>query len=137
MKKVQKNFNEVNNILKENIGYLAEKYNIVLIYVFGSYAKGTNNHNSDLDIAILTKEKYDSFIKLEILGELIDIFKRDDIDLVILNKATSVMKHQVIKYGKLVYMKNENIKVEFESKVLSEYMDMEYFRRVQRTLIYK
>jgi hypothetical protein len=42
-----------------------------------------------------------------------------------------VLKHQVIKYGKLIYMEDEMVKVMFESRVQKEYMDMEYFRNTQ------
>lgn len=80
---------------------------------------------------------YDPMDKLSLIGDLTSIFKRDDIDLVILNSANSVLKHQVIKYGKLIFMENEDIKVNFEVRVLKEYMDMEPFRRTQRTYINK
>lgn len=130
----QQNLEEINNIFQRNLSSLLENYSIQLVYVFGSYAKGNNNRNSDLDIAILMEEM-DFNDKLSLIGDLTDIFKRNDIDLVILNSANSVLKHQIIKYGKLIYMKSEDIKVKFEVKVLKEYMDMEPFRRTQMKYI--
>jgi len=132
---IQKDLNEVISILKNNLNALLEKYNIKLIYIFGSYAKGKNDKNSDLDIAVLLEKGYNPLDKLSLIGDFIDIFKRNDIDLVILNDANPVLEHQVIKYGKLVYMKDEDTKVFYEVRVLKEYMDMEYFRNTQMEYI--
>ncbi|MGJ7045768.1 hypothetical protein HNR52_001973 [Thermoanaerobacterium thermosulfurigenes] len=73
--------------------------------------------------------------KLNLIGDLISIFKRDDIDLVVLNTANPVLRHQIIKFGKLIFEENEDIKVEFEVKTLREYMDMEPFRRTQMEFV--
>lgn len=132
---VQKDLNEVINILKNNLNDLLEKYDIKLIYIFGSYAKGKNDKNSDLDIAVLLEKGYNPLDKLSLIGDFTDIFKRDDIDLVILNDANPVLEHQVIKYGKLAYLKDEDVKVFYEVRVLKEYMDMEYFRNTQMEYI--
>lgn len=53
----------------------------------------------------------------------------------ILNSANPVLRYQVIKYGKLVFEESEDVRVEFEVKVLREYMDMEYFRKVQMDMV--
>lgn len=132
---IQKDLCEVKDILENNLGTLIDSYGIKLIYIFGSYAKGTNGKDSDLDIAVLLEDNYNPLDKLALIGEFIDILKRNDIDLVILNNANSVLKHQVIKYGKLAYMQDEDIKVNFEVRVLKEYMDMEPFRRTQMKYI--
>jgi hypothetical protein len=90
-----------------------------------------NRENSDLDIAIYLEGERESFVKLEILDELVSILQREDIDIVILNNADIELQFQVIKYGKAIYMKDLLIKVLYESKVMSYYMDMEHFRNVQ------
>ncbi|MGF7396713.1 nucleotidyltransferase domain-containing protein [Thermoanaerobacterium thermosaccharolyticum] len=82
------------------------------MYVFGSYAKGNNTKNSDLDIAVLFGNDYDYMDKLNLIGDLISIFKRDDIDLVVLNSANPVLRHQIIKFGKLIFEESEDVKVE-------------------------
>lgn len=132
---IQKDLSEGIFLLKQNLSGLLKDYKIKLIYIFGSYAKGNNNENSDLDIAVLLEDTYNPLDKLSLIGALIDIFRRNDIDLVILNEASPVLRHQVIKYGKLAYKEDEDIKVNFEVKVLREYMDMEPFRRTQMEYI--
>lgn len=131
VKKMHKDIEEVKKVLRKHIDGIVEEYNVKLIYIFGSYAKGTNRENSDLDIAIYMEKEIDSFDRLKILDTLIDILQREDIDLVILNKVDIELQFQVIKYGKVIYMKDLLTKVLYESKVMSIYMDMEYFRNTQ------
>lgn len=128
---MQKDIFEIEKTLNNHIDKLVSDYNIKLIYIFGSYAKGTNRENSDLDIAVYLEEEPSGFIKLDILYDLVGLFNRDDIDLVILNNVDEILKFQVIKYGKIIYMESLYSKVIFESRVMSEYMDKEYFRNTQ------
>ncbi|SKA76524.1 hypothetical protein SAMN05443428_101209 [Caloramator quimbayensis] len=131
---IQNSLQEVENILKENINKLLSQFDIKLIYIFGSYGKGNNRKNSDLDIAVLMG-KYSPLDKLNLIGEFMDIFKRDDIDLVILNDVNEVLKFQVIKYGKNVYKISEDERVLFEARAMDEYMDMEFFRKRQKEIM--
>lgn len=131
---MQKNSKEVKKILNNHVDKLVNKYNIELIYIFGSYATNKNNENSDLDIAVYLGGKPDGLIKLEILDELVGIYGREDIDLVILNKVDIVLQFQVIKYGRVVYMKDLLTKVLYECKTMNFYMDMEHFRNVRNKI---
>ncbi|HHW70829.1 MAG TPA: nucleotidyltransferase domain-containing protein [Clostridiales bacterium] len=134
---MQRDINEIEKVLNKHIDKLVSDYEIKLIYIFGSYAKGENRADSDLDIAMYFDSEVDGFIKLDILDELVGIFNREDIDLVILNNVDEVLKFQVIKYGKVVYMEDLVTKVTFESRVMREYMDMEYFREVRNKYSHK
>ncbi|MPM85197.1 hypothetical protein SDC9_132275 [bioreactor metagenome] len=134
---MQKNINEIEKAMSEHMHNLISHYGIKLIYIFGSYAKGENREDSDLDIAMYFHNEIDGFRKLDILDKLVEIFDREDIDLVILNNADEVLKFQVIKYGNLMYMENLATKVIFEARVMSEYMDMEHFRKVRNEFSHK
>ncbi len=125
------NIEDIKTIFENHMDKFVDEFNISLIYVFGSFARGINKKDSDIDIAILLNGKMDAYTKLNILGRLIDIFKRNDIDLCIMNNVNEVLKFQVIKYGKIIYMESLYSKVMFESKVMSEYMDKEHFRNSQ------
>lgn len=128
---MQKDILEVKSILEEHMKDLVKDYNIKLVYIFGSYSKGSNRINSDLDIAVYIEGETNYITKLDILYDLVGILNRDDIDLVILNNVNEILKFQVIKYGKIIYMESLYTKVIFESNVMKEYMDKEHFRNTQ------
>ena len=63
------------NIIKKYIEEVSKKYKIETIILFGSYAKGNNNEDSDIDIAIISSEFddiYDDMAKLMLLTWNID-----------------------------------------------------------------
>lgn len=47
---------EIIDIVNKYIEIVKKNYNVLDIILFGSYAKGTNNENSDIDIAIITDD---------------------------------------------------------------------------------
>ncbi|MFQ5674947.1 MAG: nucleotidyltransferase domain-containing protein, partial [bacterium] len=77
---------------------------VLLAYIFGSVAQSRQNKLSDVDIAILVKR--DRLEKLNrqkfgyqvsIMTDLMGVLHRSDIDMVILNRATPLLAHEVVK----------------------------------------
>ena len=63
-------------IVQKYVDKICENYKIEAIILFGSYAKGTNNENSDIDIAIITDD-----FKNDIFDEELNLMKlRRNID---------------------------------------------------------
>ena len=52
---------EILNSIKKYIEEIKKYYKIDAIILFGSYAKGTNHENSDIDIAIVSSDIKDKF----------------------------------------------------------------------------
>ncbi len=67
---------EIANIVEKYIAIVKENYNVVAIILFGSYAKGMENEDSDIDIAVITDDiktdKFDEEVKLTLLRRKID-----------------------------------------------------------------
>ena len=67
---------EIAEIVDKYIAVVKENYDVVAIILFGSYAKGTEHKDSDIDIAVITDDiKTDTFdeeVKLMILRKGID-----------------------------------------------------------------
>lgn len=49
------------DIVKRYIMEISKYYNIQEVYLFGSYAKGTNNEDSDIDVAIIINSNQNTF----------------------------------------------------------------------------
>lgn len=68
--------NEIEKIVEDYINVLKEKFNIVEVYLFGSYAKGIEREDSDIDIAIVSNDfidRMDAMIELLMLKTDIDL----------------------------------------------------------------
>ena len=67
---------EIVDIVNKYIAIVKENYNVVAVILFGSYAKGTEHEDSDIDIAIITDDIktdiFDEEVKMTLLRRKID-----------------------------------------------------------------
>lgn len=62
--------------IEEYIKAISKEFDIKEVYVFGSYAKGTNNENSDIDIAVVLDSDIDV---IDLMVELMMFTKNIDL----------------------------------------------------------
>jgi uncharacterized protein YutE (UPF0331/DUF86 family)/predicted nucleotidyltransferase len=90
---------------------------------------------SDVDVAILLMDqiKSDQFLdyQLYFFSELAKRMESDSIDVVILNQASLLLKLQVIKYGQILFSRDEKQRISFETKAVMDYLDFKKFDDVQ------
>lgn len=72
-----------------------------LIYLFGSYAKGTEHASSDINIAYMSDVVLSDYERFMLAEELASELNKD-VDLVDLKLATTVFQTQIIATGKLI-----------------------------------
>lgn len=113
--------------IKEQLKDVFKKQKVVFAYLFGSQAKGEIGPLSDIDIAVYLDEKigrqeyFD--IKLKLIGEFMDVFKRNDIDVVILNEAPPLLSHRILKEGSLIFSDDKKKRLEYEVRAILKYLD--------------
>ncbi len=105
-------------------------------YLAGSLSNRTSfGHLTDVDIAILLMEqiKSDQFLdyQLYFFSELAKRLESDNIDVMILNQASLLLKLQVIKYGQILFSRDEKQRVSFETKAVMDYLDFKKFDEIQ------
>lgn len=105
-------------------------------YLAGSLSNRTSfGHLSDVDIAILMMDqiKSDQFLdyQLYFFSELAKRLESDTIDVVILNQASLLIKLQVIKYGQILFSRDDKQRVLFETKAVMDYLDFKKFDEIQ------
>jgi len=105
-------------------------------YLAGSLSNRTSfGHLSDVDIAILLMDqiKSDQFLdyQLYFFSELAKRLESESIDVVILNQASLLLKLQVIKYGQILFSRDEKQRVSFETKAVMDYLDFKKFDEIQ------
>ena len=114
----------------DKIIQIAKKYEFIkALYLFGSQAQDKKNEKSDIDIAVLLENNYtEKFGEIKVnLYE--DFIKEglDNIDLVILNQASALLKYEVVKENTLIYKKENFDGASYQSLVIRKYLDFEYY----------
>ena len=103
--------------------------NVQFAYLFGSYAKGEQTKNSDVDIALYLKN--DSFdAKLSIHHTLQRALQKE-VDLVVLNRARNYdLLGDILEDGVLLKESEDDSRVMFELQKEHEIKDYAVFRKM-------
>jgi predicted nucleotidyltransferase len=124
-----------------DIRALAEKYHVLLIYLFGSqadtgkrYLEGKNmmpDATSDLDVAIVLHSPPTDAIKTygilyREFSELFDLFA---IDLILMHEANPIFQYEIIK-GVRVYESDESYADDFEENIMKRVEDLSYKKKI-------
>lgn len=98
------------------------------VYLFGSRAIGEEWPDSDLDLAVVLDGPADP-VSLWMAGEDIASRLDVDVDLIDLLKADTVLKHQIVTNGKLLFT-NDPVEAErYEIFILNDMMELNEARR--------
>lgn len=114
------------DIIKKCKSILMDYEDIIFAYIFGSYVQGKMRADSDIDIAIYLEKKIDIETYLEIKMHLSEACKRE-VDLIVLNDATPLLKYQIYKNNILLFTRNRTIETSYKVKTLFEYSDMKRY----------
>lgn len=111
-----------------------ERHQVALAYLFGSQATGQAGPLSDVDIAVLFSScvppKQWSLIQLALMNDLMSLFGRNEMDLVILNRATPLLADQVVRHGQVLFESDPLQRVRFETETLRRYLDTKPLRQL-------
>ena len=100
--------------------------NLLLVYLFGSEAKGKSKQGSDTDIAVLLKEPIQDRVQTQLdLQHFFQMEFSKEVDLTLLNGAGSVLKYQVAKHGKILFEKTKGMNKNFRIRAWKEYFDFQ------------
>jgi hypothetical protein len=114
--------------IKQKVNQIFQSHSeIILTYLYGSYAQGHQTKFSDIDIGIVLKDNFQekSLYFAQLNMELEKAFEdRINADVRILNRCPPRFLFQVIKHGVLLHCKDKTFKDEFEIKVITEYIDI-------------
>jgi predicted nucleotidyltransferase len=125
------------DILSELLSDVFESNRVIIAYLFGSVAEDVARVDSDIDFAVLLPSDMDTDEQwkrqLSMMYSIGERLHRDDVDVVVLNKAPVELQHQALKHGKILYCSDGHARVDFEVAVLRRYFDT----KPQRELYYR
>ena len=135
MIKYQKLPENVLQLLPKAIDYLELYPKVLFAYLFGGLVKGKLQPLTDVDFAVYLAESSSlSEIKLDILGNLIDILQTDEIDLVVLNTAELPLQMNVLKTKKVIVDKDPFARHKFESLAMRKFFD---FSMIESAILHR
>lgn len=109
--------------------YIRNEENIKIVYLFGSYADGTYNENSDIDIAVIYKGEMDEYDHAGKSLDVSKVFNYIHVDYIDLEKVNVFLQFEILKKGKLIYCEDEDYLIDFTRKVQEQYIEMDYERQ--------
>jgi hypothetical protein len=97
---------------------------VLVAYLYGSVAKGKDHIGSDVDVGVVLAEgfKPGPFYESRLSAELCKAFGAEA-EVRVLNGQGIVFLHQVLKYGVLLFSRDEKTRVGFEADTYSRYLD--------------
>ncbi len=112
--------------MKNKIAQILQKAdNVVFAYLFGSYAKGGEREESDVDIALFLRD--DSLDReLDLIQELQKNIDKE-IDMVVLNRTKNMYLIDAILHEGIV-LKDDPQRLEYEVHKEHEIIDYKYFK---------
>ncbi|UNC90874.1 type VII toxin-antitoxin system MntA family adenylyltransferase antitoxin [Candidatus Contubernalis alkaliaceticus] len=122
-----------NNINIEELRCLAQKYNLDLLVLLGSY--GTENFKSgesDIDIAFLAGDALQGNRCMQFLTDLSILFKYGKIDLIDLKKTSGLLKYEIADKGRLLYESKNGFFLRYSLYCLRYYYDTKKFRVLKK-----
>lgn len=128
----------ISDIETELTGLLSGYPEIAFAYLFGSRVSGKATMNSDVDIALYFNEG-----QLPVMDQLLGLEDRmtshlgQEVDILVLNSATPVIRMQVLKNGKRILENNRRAYIRFFIKTVNEYDCLKRVRQVNERNILK
>jgi len=110
----------------ERLTPLFGREGVLLAYLFGSLSRGRVGH--DVDLAVLTRGVPAFHLREAITGCL----ETERVDLVDLRHASPVLRFEIIRTGRPMYVADEETQERFELATLHLYRDTHPLRRQQR-----
>ena len=123
------------NIQEELKRFFENKEDILLCFLFGSVTTGHFTKNSDIDIALYFSTHPSSEKIMEIYKRLSENLPFD-IDIVVLNTASPIIRMQVLKNAIPVKIDKRGY-YEFYTRTIKDYDDLKFIRREQEKNIIK
>jgi len=105
--------------------FLTSDCNVVFAFIFGSYGAGIQKKKSDLDLAIYFKDPPEGMALFELINALSDMCGRD-IDLVVMNNASPLLQHQVMKNRHPLIIKDLVLYRLFRERIIAAYDEYKY-----------
>lgn len=129
----------LNKNQKTLIQKIAQEYSLELVLLFGSRVSGRIRKDSDFDIAYLSIKKLDLMQEAQLILQLAQVFKSENIDLVNLKNADPLINYSIFNECQVIFEINPMIfstlrVYSFKKYIENKFLYEEKFRRLQKRI---
>lgn len=119
--------NNINQIVGQ---FFKDIPGIVAVFLFGSMVRKSESEVGDIDVAVLYhRESVPDYFERIRQREDLAATLRKEVDLVVLNTASPILKMQVLRKGQPVLINDGKQLNIFKVRALNEYVDLKTIRR--------
>lgn len=115
-------------IIQQALAQVLPRYPVALAYLFGSAATGQTTPFSDVDIGLVLEAEVEIssrlHLELEVEDELALCGVRQA-DVRVINDAPLELRGEVVTDGRLLYARDDETRIEFETRTRLEYFDFQ------------
>ena len=113
---------------KQNCRKFKKYEDVVAIILFGSYVSNKVKPISDVDIAVIVKN--------ESMEHEIGSYSSNIFDIVPFHRLPLYIQFELLKHGKILFLRDENYFKEVKSRTLREYTEMKpLYERMSRRIL--
>lgn len=98
---------------------------LIALWVFGSIAEGRADDQSDVDVAVLSRDAMSLLDQGALTAESMHCLDRNDVDLVEMRSAIPFLQHRILTRGKILFERDAVARVTFQAQALSIYFDLQ------------
>lgn len=117
----------VDDAARERLAAALEQEGVVSALLFGSQATGNAGSLSDVDVAVWLRPELEDRERgsrqLALLGAASDALATDEVQVVVLNDATPLLRHRVLRDGVRLVDRDPRTRIRLEVAALLEYLD--------------
>jgi predicted nucleotidyltransferase len=111
---------------------------ILAAYLYGSYATGRPNRQSDVDIAVVLREQRgrlatepNAAYEVDLANELGTAIGHARVEVVILNDAPPLLAWEAVRRGRRIFARDVHAVRRFELRTRQRYLDTAHLRAIQ------
>lgn len=115
-------------LLRRLKGKLEKEGGILFAYVYGSFLEG--RPFKDLDVAIWIEDSSKAFYYTVDFSARLEVELKVPVDVQVLNEAPLPFKHHIFTRGRLLFSREERLRMRLADEAIRQYLDLKRLREI-------
>lgn len=117
-------------IIDDIVSYFADRAEVTAVYLYGSAAADRLTSESDVDVGVLYRREQRPTAARQLADQSALAARLNrDVDLVVLNDASPILRMQILKNGRLIVTNDQSTVYDFFVRTTNDYFDLKRVRQ--------